>query len=423
MQKKEKLELRVKPKQPVQVNKPVVLVVVAVVVFVILLAIINAFNATKIVKITEPSSAIKVTVDKPMGVSSELQDLPGSYSDVHAIQKYLPTSLQSGEVEKLQLQLNEMRDAYKFLEQQLRNVNQSSVTHEIRNPKTEQAKSSGLVFAGLGTGVDNLIGGAAAAAGSFGRGVPMGQRLGSQQAIDENVVATSEQAKFFEKQAENVQKVAVLKAADKPGEIYSLHNMAKPVSNYQIQAGTIISAALITGIDSALAGTIVAQVRQDLYDTVTGKHLLIPKGSKLLGEYDSRITQGQRRVMMYFTRIIRPNGSSLLLDRLTGADLLGHSGVEGSVDNHWARVLGASTISTLLSVGAGAASSDDDRNKNYRSSAQNAILGASQGISNVGQMLTGRAMSIQPTITLPSGYQFVVVVKKDMVLTPYKSRR
>lgn len=423
MSKKIKLALRVKPKQPVQVNKPVVLTIVGMVVFVVLLAIIKAFHTAE----TKPksNSAIKVAVDKPLEISREVKELPSSYSDVQGIKKYLTTDSKSDEVAQLQMRLNEMESAYRFLKQQLSNVQQSNTSRVVSDPKTEQAKSSSLVFAGLGSGVDNLMGGAAAGS-RFGRGRDLpGQRTapGGQQQ-DAEVVVTPQQAEYFDKQAENIQKAAVMKASDPAGEIYDLHKMVKPASKYLLQAGTIVPAALITGIDTTLAGTVVAQVRQNLYDTVTGQNLLIPKGSKLLGEYISRPAYGQRRVMLVFNRIIRPDGSSILLSRFHAADLMGHSGVVGDVDNHWAKVLGAATISTLMSFGAGAAAdSVSNANREYRSSIQNAILGGGQNISAVGQRLAGRAMSIPPTITLPAGYQFVVVIKKDVVLKPYKSRR
>ncbi|EKE01518.1 MAG: conjugal transfer protein [uncultured bacterium] len=423
-QDKAKLKLRVKPIQPVQVNRPVVLTIVGVTVFVILFAVINAFNVKKTVKST--GGEIKAATDRPMAISTDLSDLPSSYSDINAIQRYSSGGAQTAEVMKLQQQLNELQNAYELLDQHLRTMNQHAPEHAARNPQDEQAKTSSLVFSGLGAGVDNLVGSGAGSSSSSGSDryarTPFGQ-LASDKSTD--LVATQQQADLFQKQAENVQKVAVMKAAvdkDKPDEIYDLHSMVKPISKYQIQAGTIISATLITGIDTAIAGTIVAQVRQDLYDTVTGKHLLIPKGSKLLGEYDSKnVSYGQRRIAMWYTRIICPNGTSILLGKPAGADMLGQAGVEGSVDNHWARIIGAATISTLLSVGVSVWANQGVNNANNQTTVkQNAGAGAAQGISDVGNQLTSKAMGIAPTITLPPGHQFTVTVKKDMVLTPYK---
>lgn len=415
MQDKAKLELRVKPTQPVQVNRPVVLAIVGVIVLAVLLAIIQAFNVTA--KIKSPSSTIKATTDKPLAVSSELNDVPGSYNDVDGIQKYTSGG-SMGEITKLQEQLNELKDAYGLLEQQLRAAGRHGPEKPEKNPQDEEAKKGPVVFPGLGGG-ENLIGSNA----DKDSRTPFGKAASNKTG---DLIATKQQGEFYEKQAENNQRLASMKAAvdrDKPEEIYDLHSVVKPVSKYQIQAGTIIQATLVTGIESTLAGTIVAQVRQDLYDTVTGKHLLIPKGSKLLGEYDSRnISYGQRRIAMVFTRIVCPNGNSILLGRPTGADALGQGGVEGNVDNHWARIIGAATISTLLSVGAGMAS-DRYSKPDQSSSKQNGLLSGGSEISSIGKDLASKAMGMAPTITLPPGRPFTVTVKKDMVLAPYKARR
>jgi type IV secretory pathway VirB10-like protein len=421
MQDKVKLELRAKPTQPVQINKSVVLAIVAVVVLAILLAIIQAFNVTADVK--GHTGTIKATTDKPLVLSSELKDLPSSYSDVNGIQRYFPGGSQTEEITKLQQQLNGLKDAYELLQQQL-SANKQEPERPSRNPQDADAAKSSMSFPGVSTGAENLIG----ADTDRGSRTPFGQ-ASSQASSNKtgDLVATQQQADLFEKEGENKQRLAVMKAVvdkDRPEDIYDLHGIIKPFSKYQIQAGTIIQASLITGIESSLIGTIVAQVRQDVYDTVTGKHLLIPKGSKLLGEYESRVAYGQRRVMMFFTRIIRPDGTSILLGRPNGADMIGQSGVEGNVDNHWARILGAATISTLLSVGASMWGNQGVKNANNQSTnKQNVAAGAASSFSAVGQDLTSKAASLAPTITLEPGRQFIVTVKRDMVLSPYKPRR
>lgn len=422
MQDKAKLELRAKPTQPIQVNRPVVLAIVAAIFLAVLLAIIQAFNVTANIK--APSSTIKATTDKPLAISSELNDVPGSYSDVNGIQRYTSGGTM-GEITKLQQQLSELKDAYGMLEQRLlAAASKHGPEKPEKNPKDEAAKISSVIFSGVGTGAENLIGPGADKGDKSGR-FPFGQAVSNTTS---DLVATKQQAEFYENQAENNQRLAAMKAAvdkDRPDEIYDLHALVKPISKYQIQAGTVIQAILVTGIESTIAGTIVAQVRRDLYDTVTGRHLLIPKGSKLLGEYDSRsIGYGQRRIAIWFTRIICPNGTSILLGRPAGVDSLGQAGVEGSVDNHWARIIGAATISTLLSVGTSVWANESSSTTSYqRTTGQNVGAGAAQGFSEVGNQLTSKAMGMAPTISLPVGYQFNVVVKKDMVLAPYKAKR
>ena len=420
---KAKLELRAKPTQPVQVNKPVVLAIVAVITLAILLAIIQAFNVTAHIK--DSSGSIKATTDKPLALSSELKDLPSSYSDVNGIQRYSAGGSQIGEMTKLQRQLDELRDAYGLLEQKLRG--KSDPERPSRNPQDVDAAKSSMIFPGVGSGAENLIGADIDSSRSGSRN-PFGQPTSNKDSNKTgDLVATQQQADIFEKEGENKQRLAVMKAVvdkDKPEDIYDLHSIIKPFSKYQVQAGTIIQASLITGIDTSLEGTIVAQVRQDVYDTVTGKHLLIPKGSKLLGKYLSRISYGQRRIAMIYTRIIRPDGTSILLGDPTGADMIGQSGVEGNVDSHWARILGAATISTLLSVGTSVWANQGVNNANNQTTTkQNVGAGASSSFSNVGQDLTNKAASLAPTITLEQGRQFIVTVKKDMVLSPYRYRR
>ena len=430
MQEATKLELRAKPKQSIHVNKSTVLVISAVVVFVVLLAVINAFNTTQTTK--SDASAIKVKTDKPVAVSNEVNELPSSYSDVSAIQRYSFAGQHLGEVSKLQQQLNDLKQAYESLQWKLSNIDQSGSERVTTDPRTAQAKTSGLTFSGLGGSMQSVVGaGAGSAPGSVpgsmpGGGSPYspyGSRFGANKQDD--VVATAQQAKFYEQQADNKQKIAVMSATDRPDDSYDLHPENKPVSKYQVMAGTIVPASLITGINTTLSGAIVAQVRQNIYDTITGKYLLVPRGSKLIGNYDSRIMYGQRRVAIIFTRIIRPDGTSILIGRYNdpnGTDLQGHSGIEGDVNNHWGKILGAATISTLLSVGSGVAADQmSNSNKEYRNSKQDAVLGGAKGISDVGQNISNRALNIQPTITLPAGYQFNVVVKKDMVFrTPYR---
>src|SRR6185295_17618017 len=128
--------------------------------------------------------------------------------------------------------------------------------------------------------------------------------------------------------------------------------VAKPASPYIVQAGSVISAALITGLRSDLPGQITAQVTESIFDTPTGRLLLIPQGARLIGSYDSQVAFGQSRVLLVWTRLILPNGLSIVLERQAGADSAGHAGLEDAVDNHWGAQLKAALLSTLLGVGS-----------------------------------------------------------------------
>jgi type IV secretory pathway VirB10-like protein len=428
VQENSKLELRTMPVQTVQVNKPVVLSIVAVVFLAILLAVIHAFNVTENVKVAGGgNNAIKVNTDKPVLISNELNGLPNSYTDVDAIHKYLPGGGQAEEIAKLQQQLSSLKDAYELLEEQVRANSQNSTGHRVINPDDDKAKVSDMGFPGLTSiegNAEHLISGGGGDRGDN----PFGSKIKGNDNKQQDLVATKQQADYYEKEGENKQRLAAISAAVDNAKIKKIIDpeggFYKLVSKYQLQGGTIIQSSLITGIDTSQAGTIVAQIRQNVYDTVHGKYLLIPKGSKLLGEYDSRhIAYGQRRIAMWFNRIVLPNGNSILLGQPKGADLLGQAGVLGNVDNHWARIIGAATISTLLSIGAAVYGNQNANLANNQvSTKQSAAAGAANSFSEVGQQLTGKAMGIPPTITVDPGYQFTVTVNKDLLLEAYKPR-
>ena len=183
-------------------------------------------------------------------------------------------------------------------------------------------------------------------------------------------------------------------------------------------AGTIIPAALVTGINSDLPGQVIATVTEAVYDTATGRYLLIPQGSRLVGRYDSQVAFGQRRVLLVWTRLILPDTSSISLDKLPGIDPAGYAGLEDGVDWHWDRILASAALSTLLGVGAELAAPDNGGNGNRvviaaRQSAQDTV-------NQAGQEITKRNLSIQPTLTIRPGFPMRVMVNKDLILRPYQ---
>ena len=194
----------------------------------------------------------------------------------------------------------------------------------------------------------------------------------------------------------------------------SPEQLQQPVSPYVVQAGTIIPAALITGIRSDLPGQIIAQVTQDVYDSPTGRYLLIPQGAKLIGQYDSSVTIGQDRVLLVWTRLIMPNGDSIVLDRLPGTDTQGYAGLYDQVNNHWGSLFAGAILSTILSVGAEAGTSDSENNL-----AQALRMGASNSISQTGQQIVQRELDVQPTLTIRPGFPVDVMVTRDLALQPY----
>jgi type IV secretion system protein VirB10 len=189
-----------------------------------------------------------------------------------------------------------------------------------------------------------------------------------------------------------------------------------PASPYVLQAGAVIPAALITGLRSDLPGQVAAQVTESVYDSPTGRILLIPQGARLLGQYDAQVSFGQSRALLVWTRLIMPNGRSIVLERQPGTDPAGYAGLEDTVDNHWGMLFKAAVLSTILSVGSEAGSSGDE------SDLVRALRrGSSDSISQTGRQLVERSLNVQPTITIRPGFPVRVLVTRDLPLEPYQS--
>ncbi len=186
-----------------------------------------------------------------------------------------------------------------------------------------------------------------------------------------------------------------------------------PASPYVLQTGAVIAAALITGIRSDLPGQITAQVTEHVYDSPTGRILLVPQGTRLIGEYSNDVGFGQRRVLLVWKRLILPNGRSIVLERQPGADAQGYAGLQDGVDYHWWDLAKAAGLSTLLSVGAELAVDDQDR---LLRAIRN---GAQDTINDAGQQIIRRQLNVAPTLTIRPGFPVRVIVTRDLVLEPY----
>ena len=194
--------------------------------------------------------------------------------------------------------------------------------------------------------------------------------------------------------------------------VESAARVVAPSSPYVLQAGSVIPAALITGIRSYLPGQITAQVTQNVYDSPTGRILLIPQGARLIGEYDSEIADGQDRVLLAWDRLILPGGRSIALDRLPGADAAGMAGLADRTDHHWGHMFKAALVSTLLGIGAELGANDEDR-------LVRAVRGwAQDSLNATGQQLVKRQIVIAPTITIRPGFVLRIIVTRDLILAP-----
>ena len=177
-----------------------------------------------------------------------------------------------------------------------------------------------------------------------------------------------------------------------------------------LQAGSVIPAALITGIRSDLPGLVTAQVTQNVYDSPTGRILLIPQGSRLIGDYDADVAFGQNRVLLAWNRLILPDGRSIVLERQPAADTQGFAGLQDGTDYHWGGVLKAALVSTLLGAGAELGSGDDGN------LARAFRRGTQDSINRAGEQIVSRELNVRPTLTIRPGFPVRVLVTRDLVL-------
>lgn len=201
---------------------------------------------------------------------------------------------------------------------------------------------------------------------------------------------------------------------------YLPHTRKSPLLPYELKAGSIIPAVMISGINSDLPGQIIAQVSQHVYDTATGWYLLIPQGSRLVGQYDSHVSYGQSRVLVVWRRIVFPDASTLELGSMPGADQAGYSGFHDKVNNHYWRIFGQALLVSFIT--AGVQLSQPDRGSLIepigREQEVAGVFGRQAG--QLGSQIAGRNLAVQPTLEIRPGLRFTVLVNKDVILEPYE---
>jgi type IV secretion system protein VirB10 len=220
--------------------------------------------------------------------------------------------------------------------------------------------------------------------------------------------------------ADQTHKLSFLKSTpDK--DVYNSHGLQKPASPYQLMAGTIIAAGLVTGLNSDLPGFVVAQVTENIFDSVSGRFLLVPQGSRLVGRYDNVVAFGQERALVVWQRMILPNGSSILIDNLPATDTGGYAGLEDQVDQHTWKMLKGVALATVLGVGSQLAvgtSSTTSTDSDLVKALQQSVTSTA---NRAGQRLVEHNLNVQPTITVRPGWPLRVIVHKDLVLRPYRT--
>ena len=189
-----------------------------------------------------------------------------------------------------------------------------------------------------------------------------------------------------------------------------------PVSPYEITAGSVLPAALITGIDSELPGLISAQMREDVYDTKTGRFLLIPRGAKLVGLYKSDVGFGQSRIQVAWTRLIFPDTTSIDLEDMPGADVQGGAGVSGIVDNNYGRIFSAAILTSLIAAGLELSEPQQGSLLQVPTAGQTVSQSVGQQLSQTTTQIINKNLNIAPKIYVAKGYPFLVTVDRDIVL-------
>jgi type IV secretory pathway VirB10-like protein len=193
-----------------------------------------------------------------------------------------------------------------------------------------------------------------------------------------------------------------------------------PLGRYELKMGWDIPAILEQGINSDLPGEVKALVRSNVYDTATGKYLLVPQGSRMVGVYDSQIAYGQNRLQVIWTRIIYPDGSSINLDGMMGQDIQGMAGFHDQVDNHYKRLVGSALLTSAFAAGIELSQRQNTSLLTTPTAGQTASAAVGQQLGQLGTEITRKNLSIQPTIKIPVGYRFNVRVNKDIVFeAPY----
>lgn len=204
---------------------------------------------------------------------------------------------------------------------------------------------------------------------------------------------------------------------------YLMHTRVQPVSPFEIKAGTVIPSVMIGGVNSDLPGQIIAQVSQNVYDTASGQYLLIPQGAKLVGSYDHQVTNGQRRVLVIWNRLIYPDASSVNLGGMNGADQGGYAGFTDKTNTHFwptfRNALMLSAITAGVQLSQPRAQSGD-----YSYSSQQMVAGAlGMQMNQLGAATFARNLNQPPTLTIRPGYVFNVMVNKDVILPPWQSAK
>ena len=324
-----------------QLNKPLIYLIAAIVLILFIFITMDSFQDSKNSNKNKTHSLHAITNQVPnlqeKDIYKNVSSLPSSYKQADKIHKILDRSSigvnQDAEVSaKLQQELSLMRNSQKSLQDQvfkLQGELKAKPDNTIDTAEEKKAKESSLFPAG---------------------GFPAYIRDDKQ--VVAKVDASKHQPEPYSSYATQNMQSQKQKFFSKQGtvDVYNKDRIQYPVSPYILQAGTVLPVVLQTTLNSDNPGVVLARVRSDVYDSINGQHLLLPKGTKLLGSYNSSISPGQSRIQVRFQRLIRPDGSSITLPSSVGVNNTGMSGAKGSVDNHWGSIIGAAALTAVFDI-------------------------------------------------------------------------
>lgn len=245
-----------------------------------------------------------------------------------------------------------------------------------------------------------------------------GAKANASQAVSGGALASNNSSQLNESAGSGGKNVAVSDA-----------ELLAPKSPYMLQATSIIPAVMISGINSELSGTVSAQVRENVYDSISGKYLLIPQGSRLVGTFSNGVAYGDNRLAVAWQRVIYPNGYSMDLKGIQGSDMSGFTGFYDQVDNHYWRLFGTSFVMGVITAGMQYSQNNTNANvsnggigfTNPNPTVGQTVAGSlGQQLGQTSMMVTQKNLNVAPTITIRQGYKFTIMLTADIILKPYK---
>jgi type IV secretion system protein VirB10 len=391
----EPLALRTRPRPVTRFNRKVLVGVAAVICVVILAATLIALEPFRF---RAPGQGEELINTERKARAEGLDSLPRTYADVKAPELGPPLQGDIGPpVVRLERELGVAQgDLRPDAEADAERAERLRVARQA-----QQARAAGVFFQITARRDDSSL---VATPRTVASGLTPQAALASQGLTPDGERGPSSQGRrinFLESRADT--------------DVLNRHALQYPVSADTVLAGTVIAASLVTGINSDLPGFVIAQVTENVFDSVSGRRLLIPQGTKLIGKYDSVISFGQRRALVVWNRLILPDGSSIVVDNLPATDTAGYAGLEDEVEFHTWQLIKGAVLSTLLGVGAevgAGGNGDDDALSAARESVQ-------QNAARIGQQFTERSLDVQPTITIRAGWPLRVIVRQDLLLRAY----